>query len=222
MVRICLLIPLCFISCAAPLKTPEPKGIPNGPYQPKNLPVADSAVVQAPERHKPDPTRSSAAARERILLAAHNLVGVRESGGNNRGPEVDRIIRNGGWNPLEAPAWCGLANRYVYDIAEEKDKGPQGRDSAWSPNWLRNPTWTQAGKGATPLPGDAWGIAWEGSDGVYRVRHTGLNKRWGFTALDAYEGNTTEAGTADSLTGDSYMARKRPIRSIYAVRNWVD
>lgn len=220
--RCLILCSLCLVSCAAPvIENPQKRGN-HGRNQSSDLPVADRPVVPTPKRDQPDIRGTCEGARDRILRAARNLVGVRESGGNNRGPEVDKIIRNGGWDPVESPSWCGLANRYVYDIAEEKDKGPQGRGSAWSPNWVQNPTWTQTGKGETPLPGDAWGIAWRGDDGVYRVRHTGLVESWGLTSVNTLEGNTTVAGTADSLKGDSYMARKRPVRSITYAKNWLN
>ena len=50
--------------------------------------------------------------RLRALAEARALLGVVERGGNNRGPEVDRIIRENG-GVLGEP-WCGDFAAYVY------------------------------------------------------------------------------------------------------------
>lgn len=50
--------------------------------------------------------------RERAYRVAASLIGVMESGGNNSGPMVSRIIKeNGGGGP---EAWCGDFVAYIY------------------------------------------------------------------------------------------------------------
>lgn len=59
--------------------------------------------------------------------AAGKDLGVREQGGNNSGPDVARIIRDGGGNPADKPPWC------VYGVAHWfKDAGSEADwDRAW-------------------------------------------------------------------------------------------
>lgn len=154
--------------------------------------------------------------RERVVEAANGYVGVHEVGGNNRGPQVEKFLKSSGANPGDP--WCAAFNVQCYLDGWPEGKGIWPR-SAWSPDWSRNPTWTYAKKGTTPKPGDSWGIYFPS---MRRVAHTGLIKEWGTHFVLTFEGNTNQAGTRDSFFGDRVMVRKRPISSIYAVRNWVD
>lgn len=56
--------------------------------------------------------------RLRALAQARALYGVVEQGGNNRGPEVDKIIRGEGGTPGQP--WCGYFAAHVYRKAGSK------------------------------------------------------------------------------------------------------
>jgi hypothetical protein len=66
--------------------------------------------------------------RLRALHIARTLLGVREQGGNNIGPMVDRIIRANGGIPGEA--WCGDFVAYCYRHA-----GSRAIQRAWAGAW---------------------------------------------------------------------------------------
>lgn len=166
---------------------------------------------------------ADAGTRRRVIAAAEANLGIREATGRNDGARVDEVLASVGLRGSRAP-WCAAWNRYIYDQANIRNIGPR---SAWSPAWVASPTWKQ-GRGETPLPGDAWGLAWtlsEGGKDVFRVRHTGLVGEWGKTVMKTYEGNTNKdavyGSTADRDGGGSH-SKRRLIRQVYSVRNWID
>ena len=163
-------------------------------------------------------TAEDSGARDRILVAASRLVGTVEKTGNNDGAAIDRILASVGLEGTGAP-WCAAANRYVYDEAGLRGVGPR---SALAAVWVRDPTWTSKSGGRLPLPGDPWGI-WFSSKG--RVAHTGLVRSWGRDVVVTYEGNTSPdavPGSAADRDGGGFFSKRRLIRQIYSVRNWLD
>lgn len=155
--------------------------------------------------------------RDRVLFEARKLVGTTEATGKNDGPVVEAILASTG-NSKGDP-WCASANRYVYDRAGLGLRGPR---SAWSPSWVANPTWTQAKGGRTPQPGDAFGIFFPSKG---RIAHTGLVGAWGKTVVVTFEGNTSPdavAGSAADRDGGGYWSKRRLVRQIHSVRNWID
>jgi len=57
-----------------------------------------------------------------------SLIGIREQGGNNRGPEVDKLIIKAGGKPGQA--WCGWTQRYLLIVCGAKNMGG-GMASSW-------------------------------------------------------------------------------------------
>lgn len=161
--------------------------------------------------------QSSAQARAAIVAQAEALIGTVEATGRNDGAAIDRILASVGLEGTRAP-WCAAANRYIYDRAGLRRTGPR---SAWSPDWVKAPTWTRAKGGLTPLPGDSWGI-WFASKG--RIAHTGLVEKWGPVVL-TLEGNTSPdavAGSAADRDGQGFFRKRRLQSQIHSVRNWID
>ena len=155
--------------------------------------------------------------RDRILFEARKLVGVREATGRNDGTVVESILASTG--NRRGDAWCASANRYIYDLAGFGLRGPR---SAWSPGWVARPTWTFSGGGRTPLPGDAFGIFFPSKG---RIAHTGLVGTWGKSVVVTFEGNTSPdavPGSAADRDGGGYWSKRRLIRQIHSVRNWID
>jgi len=161
--------------------------------------------------------QGSPAIRAAVLVEAHKLIGTKEATGRNDGAAIDRILASVGLAGSKAP-WCAAANRYIYDSAGIRKIGPR---SAWSPDWVRSPTWTRAKGGATPLPGDAWGIWFKN---LGRIAHTGLVECWGAIVL-TLEGNTSPdaiAGSDADRDGGGFYRKRRLRSQIHSVRNWID
>ena len=141
--------------------------------------------------------------RAKALDEAEKLLGVVEQGGNNRGPEVARIIRaNGG---IVGEPWCGDFVAYCYRRA-----GSNAVTRAWASVYflgvvsgLRNTT--------DPRPGDVV---------RFNFDHTGLFVRHVRPGvIETIEGNTGKRGAvSDSKTGGDGVYRKE--RPVYQVANY--
>lgn len=165
---------------------------------------------------KPESVKPTESDRERIIREAAKLVGTREATGRNDGPIIDAILDSVGLKGTRSP-YCAAFNRFVYDQAALRNVGPR---SAWSPDWVANPTWKQ-GNGREPRPGDAWGIYFKNKG---RVAHTGLVEKWGGQVVMTIEGNTSpdaSVGSEADRNGDGIWRKRRLIRQIYSVRDWI-
>jgi hypothetical protein len=150
--------------------------------------------------------------RERAYDAAACLIGVMESGGNNTGPMVDKIIRDAG-GTIGQP-WCGYFMFYVYKIAGSKAIGTSAVGRLAYVPWISR----LVGKGFHMIPRSRWqkvrrgdGIRFEFTgDGV--DDHTGMFVRWVVPGqvMETIEGNTGATGAvSDSSTGGDGVYRKR-------------
>ena len=120
--------------------------------------------------------------------------------------------------PMGSP-YCASFNAWCY---HEGGAPPGWPKSAWSPDWVRSPTWSATKGGRTPKPADAFGIYFASKG---RVAHTGLIETWGDASAVTLEGNTSpgaEFGAASDRDGDGIWRKRRLIRQIYAVRRWVE
>lgn len=68
--------------------------------------------------------------RECVLSEATALIGVKEQGGNNRGPMVDVIIREAGGKPGQA--WCSYTMIYLFKRCGAFHKGTNGMAMSWA------------------------------------------------------------------------------------------
>lgn len=144
--------------------------------------------------------------RLRALAEAEKLIGIMERGGNNAGADVARIIRGGGGNPSDRPAWCGYLCAFVYRLAGSKAVSWQ-----WAAVRLLYPL-SGVGKTSHPLPGDLVRFTFD---------HVGLfEKDNGDGTITTIEGNTgTSGAVSDSKTGGDGVYRK--IRSESLVRDYL-
>lgn len=154
--------------------------------------------------------------REKVITVASGLIGLRETHGANRAPRIDEMNRLTGV-PMGSP-WCASANAWIYNQAGVPGNWPR---SAWSPDWVKSPTWTRERGGRAPKPGDAFGI-WFATHG--RVAHTGLVEQWGDTFVTTLEGNTGASGSVgeSDRDGDGYYRKRRLRSQIYSVRDWIN
>jgi hypothetical protein len=74
---------------------------------------------------------------ECLLKEATSLIGIREQGGNNRGPVVDKIIIEAGGKPGQA--WCSYTMIYLWKRCGVPHKGTNGMAMSWAKNERRVP-----------------------------------------------------------------------------------
>lgn len=178
--------------------------------------------ADSPSRHSSEdnnPRTKEESQRSGILAVASKYVGAQEETGHNDGELIEDIIASAGFSRKSQIPYCGAFVRFVYDEAGFKRLGPQGKDSAYSPNWVSRPTWTMKRNGATPLPADTFGIYFASKQ---RVAHTGIVEDWSEVVL-TIEANTSpqvKAGSAKDRDGDGIWRKRRSPRQIYSVRSW--
>jgi hypothetical protein len=150
---------------------------------------------------KPRPPRRL---RERAYRVAAGLVGVMESGGNNRGAAVLKIIRaNGGVGP---ETWCGDFVAYCYRLA-----GSKSVSRPWASVRLVGAV-AGVRRTTAPLRGDLVRFTFD---------HVGMFVRdCGNGTIETIEGNTGATGAvSDSATGGDGVYRK--IRSKGVVHDYL-
>jgi hypothetical protein len=151
-----------------------------------------------------------------VLVAAESLLGTTEATGRNDGPVIEAILASTG--NRKGDPYCAAFNFYCYQEAGLAKLVPR---SAWSPDWVKNPTWTLAQGGRAPRPADAFGIYFPRKG---RVAHTGLVKSWAPPTVLTIEGNTSPeaaAGSAADRDGGGIWSKRRLVRQIHAARDWI-
>lgn len=164
--------------------------------------VAEARAMVAKRERQVNPLRV------RALNYAISDLGVREQGGNNRGPEVDRIIREN-QGQLGEP-WCGDAVARWYRRA-----GSKVVQRGWA-----STIWLLANLLPVKHPLAGHVVVYDfGSGGA---KHTGLFERWvdkkagTFTAI---EGNTnTTSSASDSGGGEGVHRRVRHVSMVAGFR----
>lgn len=142
--------------------------------------------------------------RLKALSEARRLVGVMESGGNNRGREVERIIREGGG--LAGQPWCGWFAAAIY-----KRAGSKIVDGRWGAVRLLFPL-TGIRRTSNPQAGDLV---------RYTFDHVGIfEKHINGSTIECIEGNTGPAGAVSDGDGSDGVYRKR--RSTSLVRDYLE
>jgi hypothetical protein len=139
-----------------------------------------------------------------LLDQARNLLNVRESGGNNRGPVIDKIIVSSG-GKLGQP-WCGYFQRFIHL------KCGRQAGNGYSPSWFIPTRLVKSNR----VPGDVFSIY---NSNLKRIAHIGMieqilpNGKFVVTI----EGNTGTSGIRD---GAGVHRLTRPIKSIYNFARW--
>lgn len=142
--------------------------------------------------------------RERAYAEAVRCIGIMEQGGNNRGPEVERIIRSGGGVPGQS--WCGWGMAHCYKVA-----GSKAVTWAWGAVRL---LWPLIGirKPKVPQRGDLVRFTFD---------HVGMFVRFlPGGQIETIEFNTGPTGAvSDSATGGDGVYRKT--RPTYLVNDYL-
>lgn len=181
--------------------------------------LAGNLALAGAPRPTPNPSLADIpqlGTRERIAYEFKRFEGTTEATGNNDGPLVDEVLASVGLKGSHAP-YCAATNRRLYDVSGFLGVGPV---SAWSPDWVSQPTWTLKKGGKTPLLGDAAGIFFPSKG---RVAHTFLVKEWG-KVVWTMEGNTSPmpATGEKDRNGDGFWSKRRSPYQIHSARNWID
>ncbi|MBS0661354.1 MAG: CHAP domain-containing protein [Verrucomicrobia bacterium] len=155
--------------------------------------------------------------RAAVIRAAEGLLGITEATGRNDGPEIERMLAFAGAS--KGDPYCAAFVAWVYHMAGLDGIVPR---SAWSPDMLRQPTWTARAGGTAPRPGDTFGIYFPRKG---RIAHTGLVRTWPrlgstFTTLEANTSPESAEGERDR-DGDGIWSKRRLKRQAWAVRAWL-
>ena len=138
-------------------------------------------------------------------------VGVRETGGFNRGPYVEMYLASVDLGP--GYAWCAAFVSWCYQNA-----GVDAPRSGWVPSYaLKDKRIYQRGKFQLQKPqsGDVF-LIWYNS--LNRPAHIGFVDEWNEDWVITVEGNTNDNGSRE---GDGVYRKRRLKKQIWVVSNFV-
>lgn len=161
---------------------------------------AKIARARAKARYRSWKKRASRPMRVKALDIARESLGIIERGGNNTGPEVDKIIRANGGDIGEP--WCGDFVAYCY-----REAGSTAVTRAWAAAWAGIWGWFSGVRRVGNLKNMRAGHIVE-----YQWQHTGLFEKWTDntrTSFTAIEGNTGTQGNTSDTTADGVHRRTR-------------
>ena len=156
-----------------------------------------------------------------VRLCAESFVGVKEKGGNNRGftdPVLQVLMRQEGWVP--GYAWCSF-----FVMAMLNECGIPNNITGWAPTaYNRKDVIYDNGKFLQSYSSsDVLVMTLSYNDKNKRFKgigHTGIVERIGKHSVRTIEGNTNQAGSADSRTGDGVLVKIRPLTKNLHITRW--
>jgi hypothetical protein len=152
---------------------------------------------------------------ECIVCTAEKEIGVRENGTNNDGVRIREYLR--AVNVHKPAPFCAAFVAWVLNQC-----GIPHSINAWSPSATaknriydrRKPNENRI----TPEGGDVGTLYYPS---LKRIGHVLIITKWGDKWVETIEGNTTEAGTRETRSGnDGVFKRKRLKSTIYQVSRW--
>lgn len=179
----------------------------NSSFRPK-----DSLVL---EKNRIETTRI------RVKKVYDSQLGVREATGRNDGSQVEAYLAYTGLG--KGYAWCAAFVCWVLGQAEVDNP-----KTAWAASlfphdklvWPRGRVPTTAfrttnnGQPVTKT-GCVFGLYFPS---LKRIAHCGFIDEWGEKEVITVEGNTNDTGNRE---GDGVYRKRRPIKSLYAVADWI-
>jgi hypothetical protein len=149
--------------------------------------------------------------QKRLVEVANSYIGVKETGGDNKGPQVEAFQKALG-GPAVQQSWC---TDFVHYCAKQVDSEEGGTPYALYPSQLVVEVWNKTDSSlrlSAPEPGCM--ILWEHYKDGHKtgLGHTGIVTRVGVDEVDTVEGNTSD-GSGINRNGDGVYSRKRPITS---------
>ena len=160
----------------------------------------------------PSPSNDLIPIRDQVALTYEGEVGVREIGGNNRGPGPRKYLAS--VNLGEGYAWCAAFVKWVFN-----EHGiDTGSANAWSPSWFPNDRVIfRRGQVPKVIPdkGDVFGLYYHN---LRRIGHVGFVHDWSSDWVITVEGNTNGDGSRD---GDGVHRKRRLKKQIYVVSRYI-
>ena len=179
----------------------------NSSFRPK-----DSLVL---EKNRIETTRI------RVKKVYDSQLGVREATGRNDGSQVEAYLAYTGLG--KGYAWCAAFVCWVLGQAEVDNP-----KTAWAASlfphdklvWLRGKvptTGSRTTNNGQPITKTAcvFGLYFPS---LKRIAHCGFIDEWGEKEVITVEGNTNDT---DSREGDGVYRKRRPIKSLYSVADWI-
>lgn len=141
--------------------------------------------------------------RDRALALAERFVGVRESGGRNRGPQIERWLANVNMEPGQP--WCAA---FVYSMFAESAAGlgidnPIPKAASVAKLWAKAPEHMRTDR----CNRGAVFIHFTDPDKPWSTGHTGFVYGVDGDFALTVEGNSNDAGNRD---GDGVWHQRRP------------
>lgn len=159
--------------------------------------------------------------RLRVKKVYDSQLGVREATGRNDGPQVEAYLAYTGLG--KGYAWCAAFVCWVLGQAEVENP-----KTAWAASlfphdklvWPRGRVPTRGSRttnNGQPITKTAcvFGLYFPS---LKRIAHCGFIDEWGEKEVITVEGNTNDT---DSREGDGVYRKRRPIKSLYAVADWI-
>lgn len=150
-------------------------------------------------------------------------VGVREEGGNNRGPRIVEY-QQATWLPPGPWPWCAAFTCWLIrewlripEVANFFSLRNETSIKAWRPQtagafdferWARSRNLRVLNRRATARAGDLV---------VFDFSHIGIvikDQLQGTATIETVEGNTNGAGLRDSKSGDGVWRKRRPVSTV--------
>jgi hypothetical protein len=147
---------------------------------------------------------------ECLLKEATSLIGIREQGGNNRGPVVDKIITEAGGKPGQA--WCSYTMIYIWKQCGVPHKGTNGMAMSWAKPERRVP------ERSSVRPADVFTIY---NKALKRIGHVGMVYKVfpEETFFQSFEGNVNFRGDRESV-GSGAKCLMREYANVNGVYRW--
>jgi hypothetical protein len=138
-----------------------------------------------------------------LIRRAQMELGVREKTGNNDGPRVEAYLRSVGLHAGDP--YCAAFISYLFQM--ENYKAPK---SGWCPDLFPSSRLARS-----TLPGNVIGIYYIDKK---RIAHVGLIEEMDGEWCLSIEANTNVAGSRE---GDGVYRKRRHIRTIYKISDWI-
>ncbi|MGK9118018.1 peptidoglycan-binding protein [Olivibacter jilunii] len=162
-----------------------------------------------------------ASTRLRVKKVYDSQLGVLEATGRNDGPQVEAYLAYTGLG--KGYAWCAA---FVCWVLGQADVG--NPKTAWAASlfphdklvWPRGrlpTTGSRTTNNGQPITKTAcvFGLYFPS---LKRIAHCGFIDEWGEKEVITVEGNTNDTGSRE---GDGVYRKRRPIKSLYAVADWI-
>lgn len=159
---------------------------------------------------------SRAPLRQQVKTVYDSQIGIREATGHNDGTQVEAYLHYTGLG--KGNPWC--ASFVCWALGQAGVENPK---TAWAASLF--PKEKLIWKQGNPLATRNWQLATMRACvfGLYfpslkRIAHCGFIDQWGEKEVITVEGNTNDSGSRE---GDGVYRKRRPIKSLYAVADWI-